>query len=69
VRPGMTDLATLAFRTEGALLDGDDAEGTYVREILPRKLALNLEYIRHRGFATDLGIIAKTLAAVVVQPK
>lgn len=69
VRPGMTDLGTLEFRKEAALLDGDDPEGVYVRQILPHKLALNLEYVRRHGLLTDLGIIARTLAAILVQPK
>jgi lipopolysaccharide/colanic/teichoic acid biosynthesis glycosyltransferase len=69
VRPGMTDPATLAFRREAALLTGDDAEPTYVRCILPRKLSLNLEYVRRQGVLYDFGIIIRTLATIIGQPK
>jgi lipopolysaccharide/colanic/teichoic acid biosynthesis glycosyltransferase len=69
VRPGLTDPGTLAFRNEAALLDDTRAEDVYAREILPRKLALNLEYIRSRSLLADAAIIARTLAAVVFQTK
>jgi lipopolysaccharide/colanic/teichoic acid biosynthesis glycosyltransferase len=69
VRPGLTDPGTLAFRNEAALIDDARAEDVYAREILPRKLALNLEYIRSRSFLADAAIIARTLAAVVFQTK
>ena len=69
VRPGLTDPGTLAFRNEAALLDGEHAEDVYTREILPRKLECNLEYIRNRSLLADAAIIARTLAAVVFQSK
>jgi len=69
VKPGLTDLGTLAFRAEAALLVGEDPEQIYIREILPRKIALNLEYVRRQSFACDLAIILKTLALVIFQPK
>jgi lipopolysaccharide/colanic/teichoic acid biosynthesis glycosyltransferase len=69
VRPGLTDLATLAFRHEAVSLSGQDLEQTYVREILPRKLALNLQYIRGQNFFCDLGIIFRTLTTILSQPK
>ena len=69
VRPGLTDLGTLAFRDEAACLVGDDPEGVYIREILPEKLALNLEYVRKQSFLLDLKIIGRTLGAVLFQGK
>jgi lipopolysaccharide/colanic/teichoic acid biosynthesis glycosyltransferase len=69
VRPGLTDPGTLVFRDEATRLVGDDAEAVYAREILPRKLALNLEYVHEQSFLYDLKIIAKTLATILVQPK
>lgn len=69
VRPGLTDLGTLAFRDEARHLRGDAAEEQYVREILPRKLALNLEYIKRQSLRHDLGIIVRTLRTIALQPK
>lgn len=69
VRPGLTDLGTLAFRNEAALLNGEQAEDVYTREILPRKLACNLEYIRKRSMMLDAAILMRTLAAVVLHSK
>jgi lipopolysaccharide/colanic/teichoic acid biosynthesis glycosyltransferase len=65
-RPGITDPASLAFRNESELLAGAGAEQVYVRQILPRKLQLSLEYARRRNLLSDLGIVFKTLAAVLL---
>ena len=70
VRPGLTDPASLVFRDEEVLLGGVPAgerEDLYVRKILPRKLALSLEYIEKAGPGYDLRLIARTLAAVVLK--
>jgi len=69
VKPGLTDLGTLAFRHEALFLRGQDLEETYIREILPRKLTLSLQYIRHQSFFYDLGIMVRTLATIMFQPK
>lgn len=69
VKPGLTDLGTLAFRREAVLLSGEDPEQAYVRDILPRKLALGLQCIGEQSFFYDLGIIFRTLATILSQPK
>ncbi len=69
VKPGLTDLGTLAFRSEAALLVGEDPEQFYIREILPRKITLNLEYVKRQGLLYDLSIILKTFALILFQPK
>lgn len=60
VRPGITGSAQLAFAREDELLTGDDPEGVYVREILPRKLAVDLEYVRTRTLRGDIAILVRT---------
>lgn len=60
VAPGVTGAAQLAFAREEELLVGEDPEATYVREILPRKLAIDLEYVRTRSLGGDLAILART---------
>jgi lipopolysaccharide/colanic/teichoic acid biosynthesis glycosyltransferase len=61
VRPGITSPASLHYREEETLLSGEDWETTYVKEILPHKLAIDLAYLRRRTFWTDLILILKTV--------
>lgn len=66
VKPGITDLASIEFRNENDLLDGDeDPERKYIEEIMPAKLALNLKYIEKAGFFYDIGLIFKTVFKVI----
>jgi lipopolysaccharide/colanic/teichoic acid biosynthesis glycosyltransferase len=68
VRPGITDWASLWNPDEGALLAGSpDPEKTYMEEIRPEKLRLQLKYVRERSFLKDLKILFLTLKAVVVR--
>jgi len=66
LRPGITGAAQLVFRDEAALLDPADPDGSYIRAVLPRKLAIDLEYARGRSLAGDLRIMGMTLRG---QPK
>lgn len=66
VRPGITDWASLWNPDEGRILSGSpDPERTYMEEIRPTKLRLQLKYVRERSFFVDLGIILKTVATVI----
>jgi lipopolysaccharide/colanic/teichoic acid biosynthesis glycosyltransferase len=64
VRPGITSLASLAYRDESELLSGEGAEGIYVSQILPRKLAMELEYLRIRSAGSDLALVFKTIGSM-----
>ncbi len=62
VKPGISDYASIQFRNENQLLEGkSDPVDFYIREIMPVKLRLNLEYIRDQSFLVDLKIIFKTI--------
>jgi lipopolysaccharide/colanic/teichoic acid biosynthesis glycosyltransferase len=62
VRPGITDLATLAYHDEQELLAGvGDVEQYYRQYILPIKLRLNIEYIHKRSFYLDGKVLFLTL--------
>jgi len=62
VRPGLTDYASLIYIAEDELLgEASDPLKTYVDEVMPAKLALNLKYIKEQSFITDLKIIFKTI--------
>lgn len=61
IRPGITDEASLSYFEENELLaQSEHPEQTYIQEIMPAKLKLNLEYVRHQSFVGDLIIIART---------
>jgi lipopolysaccharide/colanic/teichoic acid biosynthesis glycosyltransferase len=65
VQPGITGLTQLRFRHEESLLQQcGNLEEEYIREIMPRKLALDLEYIRDQSFALDLKLILGTFLAL-----
>ena len=66
VRPGMTDWASVQYRSESALLaQSPDPERTYVETVLPAKLALCQQYVRERSLLLDLKIIAMTLGILL----
>lgn len=68
VKPGITDFASIAFRNENELLSKtDDPEKTYINEIMPAKLNLNLKYIKTQGFFTDIALIFKTFWAIIAK--
>lgn len=61
VRPGITDFASLKYFKENELLgQSKDPQQTYIDEIMPAKLKLNIEYIENRKPLTDLSIMWKT---------
>jgi lipopolysaccharide/colanic/teichoic acid biosynthesis glycosyltransferase len=65
VRPGITDLASIAFRNENQLLsESKDPEKTYVEEIIPIKLRYYTDYVRNRSTLLDLKIALLTLRAI-----
>jgi len=68
VRPGMTGPTALAYLDEEEALRGGDAEAVYVREVMPRKLAADLEYIEKATFAGDLKILGQTGLALITRP-
>jgi lipopolysaccharide/colanic/teichoic acid biosynthesis glycosyltransferase len=65
VKPGITDVASIEYSNENEILSKyDDPEEGYIREVLPAKIILNLQYINNRSFAKDLGVIAKTIRKI-----
>jgi lipopolysaccharide/colanic/teichoic acid biosynthesis glycosyltransferase len=68
VRPGMTGPTALAYIDEEQILGGGDAETIYLKEVMPRKLALDLDYVRTATFGGDLRILLKTAALLLRRP-
>jgi lipopolysaccharide/colanic/teichoic acid biosynthesis glycosyltransferase len=62
VRPGITDLATLAYRDEEHLLSSAADSDVYYRSVvLPAKLNLNLRYGRSRCVTADVKLLWMTM--------
>ncbi len=65
LKPGMTDLSSLWNFHEGEILKGSlDPEKTYMEKIRPKKLELQIEYVKSRSFLMDLKIILKTIIKI-----
>jgi lipopolysaccharide/colanic/teichoic acid biosynthesis glycosyltransferase len=61
VVPGITGPAQLEYIEERHLLaDAHESARLYAQEILPRKIAVDLEYIRTQSLRRDLAILAHT---------
>ncbi|SFG61053.1 Sugar transferase involved in LPS biosynthesis (colanic, teichoic acid) [Actinopolymorpha cephalotaxi] len=66
VRPGITDPASITYRTESAELAlAADPEEHYVSVVLPRKVQMYAAYVDTRSFLGDLKILAGTVRALV----
>lgn len=66
VRPGLTDYASIKYVHENDILAASATpEQTYINEVMPAKLQLNLQYIRNQSLAEDIKLIFKTFAAIL----
>lgn len=66
IRPGITDPASIEFRNEEEILsESSDPEKMYLDVILPRKLDLYEKYVEQRSLFLDVGIILKTILAIL----
>jgi len=63
--PGITDPASIKYRDESEILGrSPDPDRTYLEEIMPEKIRLNLEYAAHATVWSDFIIVLKTLFRV-----
>lgn len=61
VRPGITGLASIRYIDENELLArAADPERAYIEEVMPAKLALELQYVREHNLWQDLRILGAT---------
>lgn len=68
IKPGITDYASIIYANENELLaSSNEPEKTYIEEIMPAKLQLNLKYIADQSFLTDLKIIFQTIKRIVIR--
>jgi lipopolysaccharide/colanic/teichoic acid biosynthesis glycosyltransferase len=65
IRPGITDLASLKYHDEAAVLKQlENPEAEYCNRILPDKISLSKEYVKKSSFVFDLAVILKTLPKI-----
>ena len=68
VRPGITDRASIEFRSENEILaKADDPHLAYLNEVLPIKLGYYVDYVKNQSLVSDVRIIVDTLLAIVKQ--
>ena len=68
VRPGITDYASITFKNENEILgNSQDPESTYINFILPRKLRLNMIWIRNKSLFTYFDCIFRTLFRILLR--
>lgn len=66
LRPGITDIASLAFRDEESVLKGkQDPEEFYRNILLPQKIKLAKKYISNYSFWYDLKLIFLTFVRII----
>ena len=66
VRPGLTDIASIAYINENEILaQAENPEQTYIETIMQEKLRLNFEYIAHISLCYDVHIVCKTLFKII----
>lgn len=66
VKPGITDYASIKFRNENDLLAAsDNPEKSYIEEIMPQKLDLNMKYINDNHVFKDIQIIFQTFYTII----
>ena len=67
VRPGLTDPASIRYRSEAEILGGVDDPLTYYETVvLPDKLNISREYVRSASLGKDFYCILATLIAVIL---
>ncbi|WP_317852233.1 sugar transferase [Paraclostridium sp. AKS81] len=65
VKPGITDYASIEFRNENEILGGSiNPEKTYISEVMPVKIDLNLKYIKKISLIEDIHLILKTISVL-----
>lgn len=63
---GVTSLASIKYKDEDRLLENaEDADETYVNEVLPGKMEYNLQALKKYGFWRDIGMMFRTVGAVL----
>lgn len=65
IRPGITSPASIVYRNEEELLQGDGFMDDYLGKILPDKIRLDQLYIRNHTLLTDIDLLAATVVMLL----
>ena len=66
VRPGITDYASIEYVNENELLSqAEDPERTYIEQVMPDKIKLNMRYLEHYNLIEYFKIIFLTFKSLV----
>ena len=66
VKPGITDEASLAYFDENNMLsDSSNPKLTYIQEIMPTKIEINLKYLSEKSWYSDAVVILKTILRIL----
>lgn len=62
---GVTSEASIAFKDEDKILaEAEDVDKAYIEEVLPEKMAFNLDGVRFFSLRREFGLLFKTVIAV-----
>lgn len=65
--PGITDYASIEYKDENKLLaKSNNPEKTYIEEVMPHKLELNMKFINDNSFYNYIKIIFLTIFRVIL---
>lgn len=66
VRPGITSLASIRYRNENEILAASaDPDRTYIEQVMPDKLAIDLEYVDRATLFNDIKLIFSTFKEII----
>jgi lipopolysaccharide/colanic/teichoic acid biosynthesis glycosyltransferase len=66
VKPGITDRASIKYRDEAEMLTKqEDPETFYIKQIMPDKVEINIEYIKNANFFSDINVIFSTVFKIL----
>lgn len=68
VRPGITSLASIRYRNENDILAAAvDPDRCYIEQVMPDKLAIDLEYVDRATLWNDIRLIFSTFREIIVR--
>jgi lipopolysaccharide/colanic/teichoic acid biosynthesis glycosyltransferase len=67
VKPGLSSPASIEYRHEEKLLStqADNLEDYYVRQVMPKKLKIDLDYVENQSLIRDVAICFKTAYTII----
>lgn len=68
VQPGITSLASIRYRNENDILAAaPDPDKAYIEQVMPEKLAIDLEYVGKANLWTDIKLIFSTFREIITK--